>query len=59
MFLPLTKPSLVSPQWLFPFVDDFDDVDLVPQNISELLDFAEDLDEGFVWLFPSFSLIQL
>ena len=40
------------------FVDDFDDnVDLVPDDLSELLNFAVDLDEGF--LFSLFSLTQL
>ena len=36
------------------FVDDFDDVDLVPDDLAGLLNFAEDLDEDF--LSSSFSL---
>ena len=40
------------------FVDDYvDDVEPVPDNLPELLDFAEDLDEGF--LFSSFSLTKM
>ena len=38
--------------------DDFDDdFDLAPNDLSELLDFAEDLDEGL--LFSLFTLTQL
>ena len=38
--------------------DDFDDnFHLVPDDLSELLDFAEDLDEGL--LFSLFTLTQL
>ena len=40
------------------FVDDYvDDVEPVPDNLPELLDFAEDLDEGF--LLSSFSLTKM
>ena len=39
------------------FVDDYDDVDLVPDDLPELLNVAVDLDEGL--LSSSFSLTQL
>ena len=40
------------------FVDEFgDNVDLIPDDLPELLDFAEDLDEGL--LSSLFSLTQL